>query len=330
MENQQNNNYIPHERPPKITKENIHQDPLYQKNIFSYWIKPIFYIALSSLLAAIAVYSLITPNKFTIGGAAGVAIILNVISKDTIPQSVSLFFINMPLLVISFFFVKKRFAILTTINILFQSLWLWVIELLFPDFMFIFESNGEKIFAAVAAAICLGLAITLALKTGGSTGGTDILAILIQKKFSAGSIAWILFTINCIVIGSSLFVFPGENLTQTLLPIMLSIFESYIESKTVGTLTSGVQSAVEFRIITDKPEEMANALMHELSRGVTALPAVGMYTNENHTMLLCVVNRRQITTLKRIMKSIDPDSFAVMSTVSQVLGLGFYTEEISE
>ena len=73
---------------------------------------------------------------------------------------------------------------------------------------------------------------------------------------------------------------------------------------------------------------MAKALMKELSRGVTALPATGMYTRITHTMLLCVVSRRQVVTLKRIMKQVDPDSFAVMSNVSQVLGLGFYTEEI--
>ena len=68
--------------------------------------------------------------------------------------------------------------------------------------------------------------------------------------------------------------------------------------------------------------------MKELSRGVTALPAKGMYTKENHTMLLCVVNRRQVPILRRVMKQVDPDSFAVMSKVSQVLGLGFYNQEI--
>ena len=91
---------------------------------------------------------------------------------------------------------------------------------------------------------------------------------------------------------------------------------------------NGFQSAVEFRIITDKPEEMAQALMRELHHGVTSIPATGMYTKYAHTMLLCVVNRRQVVTLKRIMKSIDPDSFAVMANVSQVLGLGFYAEEL--
>ena len=73
---------------------------------------------------------------------------------------------------------------------------------------------------------------------------------------------------------------------------------------------------------------MANALMRSLSRGVTAIPATGMYTKITHSMLVCVVSKRQVVTLRRIMKAVDPDSFAVMSAVSQVLGLGFYVNEL--
>ena len=213
-----------------------------------------------------------------------------------------------------------------------QSVWLFLFEQFLPDFRIAFTEGGEaeKIFAAIAAGLCIGTAIGLAFKVGGSTGGMDIAAVMIQKKFNATSIAWTIFAINFVVICASLFVFyDGDKaLAYNLLPIMLSAFESYIESKTNESLTNGFQSAREFRIITDKPEEMAQALMRELSRGVTAVPATGMYTKLTHTMLICVVNRRQVATLRRIMKKVDPDSFAVMSNVSQVLGLGFYTEEL--
>ena len=149
-----------------------------------------------------------------------------------------------------------------------------------------------------------------------------------------------LFTINCIVIVSYVVVIHMiiNPLPRTddghieygilLLPIVLSAFESYIESKTYESITNGFHSAVEFHIITDKPEEMSAALMKELSRGVTAVPAKGMYTKENKSMLICVVSRRQIATLQRIVHQIDPDSFAVMSSTSQVLGLGFYKGEL--
>lgn len=286
---------------------------------------------LSAFLIAIAAHSLITPNEFTIGGVSGIAILVNVASGGAIPQSFLLLALNLPLIILAFFFVKKRFAILSAMNIGMQSTFLFLLEQFFPDFMIAFTGGeAEKIFAAIAAGICIGTAIGLAFKVGGSTGGMDIAAVMIQKKFNAASIAWTIFAINVVIISASLFVFydAEKALAYNLLPIMLAAFESYIESKTNESMTNGFQSAREFRIITDKPEEMAQALMKELSRGVTAVPATGMYTKFTHTMLICVVNRRQVATLRRIMKKVDPDSFAVMSNVSQVLGLGFYNNDL--
>lgn len=322
--------------PPKITKENIDPDASSTKGKAMLWIKACLYTLLSSFLVAFAAYSLISPNNFTIGGASGIAVLVNVASDGKIPQSIILFGINLPLVALSFFFVKKRFAILSSINIGLQTFWLFLFEQLFPNFEIVFPGGeAAKIFAALAAGICIGTATALAFKIGGSTGGADILAVIIQKKIAAGSIAWMIFIINCFIIGSSVFVFyeidPATgslHFGATLLPIVMSAFESYIESKTNESMTNGFQSAIEFRIITDKPEKMAAALMKELSRGVTAIPATGMYTKISHTMLLCVVSRRQVGTLRRIMKQVDPDSFAVMSKVSQVLGLGFYTSEM--
>ncbi len=313
--------------PPKITKENINPLQGSRKGVILGWLRGVLYTVFSSLLVSIAAFSLIAPNDFTIGGASGVAILINAATKGKLAQWWIVLSLNLPLVVCAFFFVKKRFAILTTLNIALQSFWLLLLEELLPGFRIEFGSNGEKIFAALAAGICIGVAVALAFKVGGSTGGADILAVIIQKKCAATSIAWMIFIINCFIIGCSVFVFRGETLALTLLPIMMSAFESYIESKTNESMTGGFQSAIEFRIITSKPEEMSTALMKELSRGVTALPATGMYTHANYSMLLCVVSRRQVATLRKIMKTIDPDSFAVMSKVSQVLGLGFYTEE---
>ena len=317
--------------PPKITKESFKSEAENKKSKIMLWVKSVFYSLVSSLLVAIAAHSLITPNEFTIGGASGIAILVNVASGGAIPPSLILLSLNLPLVVLAFFFVKKRFAILSAMNIGMQSLWLLLFEQVFPDFKIAFTGGeAEKIFAAIAAGLCIGAAVGLAFKVGGSTGGMDIAAVMIQKKFNASSIAWTIFAINFIVICASLLVFydAEKALAYNLLPIMLSAFESYIESKTNESLTNGFQSAREFRIITDKPEEMSEALMRELSRGVTAVPATGMYTKLTHTMLICVVNRRQVATLRRVMKKVDPDSFAVMSNVSQVLGLGFYTEEL--
>ena len=326
--------------PPKITKEDLDQDANSKRGIFLSWVQGVLYTILSSFLIALAAKTLIAPNGFTIGGASGIAILVDVVSDGKLPQSIVGLCLNAPLVVLAFFFIKKKFAILTSLNIFLQAFWLFILETFFSDFKIIFPGDEpSRIFAAVAAGLAIGVAIALAFKVGGSTGGADILAVLIQKKVKANSIAWMLFIINCVVIVSYVII---TNLTGhsnsyndngeldygiLLLPIVLSAFESYIESKTMESVGNGFQSAIEFRIITEKPEEMATAIMNELSRGVTAIPATGMYSKITRTMLLCVVNKRQVATLKRIMNEVDPDSFAVISDVSQVLGLGFYADD---
>lgn len=322
--------------PPKITKESINHRKGSKKELVFMWTRTLLYTLLSSFLISVASFCLIAPNGFTIGGASGLAILVNAATQGRVPQWIVLFGINCPLVILAFFFVKRRFALLSTLNIGAQSLWLLILDTLHKgcnlnltvNFSNLEGGEGVKIFAALAAGICVGTAIALAFKIGGSTGGADIVAVLIQKKCAATSIAWMLFIINFIIISCSLFVYRGDTPAATLLPIMMSAFEAYIESKTNESVTNGFQSAIEFKIVTDKPEAMAVELMKELSRGVTSIPATGMYTKITHSMLLCVVSRRQVATLRRIMKSVDPDSFAVMSKVSQVLGLGFYSEEM--
>lgn len=314
--------------PKKITKEDLQAENNSKRGKSLYVAKSVLFLLISSFLISFSAYSLISPNHFTIGGASGIAILVN--AKTGISQSIILFGINLPLIACSFFFVKKKFAVLSASNILLQTLWLILLEKAFPNFQLSFGNGGEKIFAGIAGGLCIGTATALALKIGGSTGGADIVAVMIQRKFSASSIARVILAINSVIIISSLFVFydGSENLAYNVLPIMMSVFEVYVESNVNESITSGFHSAIEFRIITRKPDEMSVALMRELSRGVTSLPATGMYTKEQYSMLLCVVNRRQVSALQRIIKSIDPDSFAVMSGVSQVLGLGFYRPEL--
>lgn len=313
----------------KVTKADFYAQSMTTKGKIAYWSKTSVYLLLSSLLLAIAIHCLISANDFVVGGIAGIAILINALTGGLVQQSVLVFCINLPLIILSFFFVKKKFAILSSANILLQSLWLFILETFFPDFQIIFAAGSERIFAAIGGGLCIGAAVALAIKIGGSTGGLDILAVMVQKKLKSVSFPWVLFALNCIIFFSSVFVYntTETNLAVRLLPIILSAFESYVESKVNESITNGFQSAIEFRIITDKPEEMAQALMQGLSRGVTSVPAQGMFTKEHHSMLICVVSRRQVAALRQIMKAVDPDSFAVMSAVSQVLGLGFYSAE---
>ena len=309
--------------PPKKTKESFLPTGSPKEKVW-YAVKTLLLLSFSSFLVALSSYCLIAPNNFAVGGITGVAIILEKATNGKIPQSVSIFSINFPLLFISFFVVKRKFALLSLANVTLQSVFLSLMENLgMPRLIF-----EEKIFAALAGGIGIGTAIALAFKIGGSTGGMDVIAVIVQKEFPAPSIAWMLFILNCIVIASSFFVYrvPGDA-TQSILPLIMAACEQYVESKANDTITNGFHSAIEFRIITDKPEKMALEIISRLGRGVTSVPATGMYTHETHSMLICVIHRRQINTFRKLLKEVDPDSFAVMSGVSQVLGLGFFSGE---
>lgn len=313
--------------PEKITKEHfIKNESTMQSKVLSL-IKTVLLLMFSSFMIAFAAHCLIEPNQFTIGGASGIAIMISYATNGVVPQSLVSLCINLPLVVLAFFFVKRKFALLSSANILLQVFWLFLLETFNAPLIVFAESS--RIFAALASGVCIGVAIAIAFKVGGSTGGADIVAVILQKKVQSSSIAWMLFFVNAVVIGASFFVFNVNetDLAIRLLPIFMSVFEAYIESKINDSITNGFQSAIEFRIITRKPEELSLAIMRELSRGVTELPAKGMYTKETHSMLVCVIGKRQVGALRRIMKEIDPDSFAVMSTVSQVLGLGFFSNE---
>ncbi len=291
------------------------------------WIHSSLLILASSILIALSVHCLINPNGFTIGGIAGLSVTVSYITNGAIKPSLIVFCLNAPMLVVSYFFVKRKFAILSIANSLLQSFWLAIFEVSKIPVVE-FQDSGLRIFAAVATGVCLGAAVAFALKAGGSTGGLDVLAVMIQKKTSFSSITQVIAILSSSVIVLDFFVRldVAQDLSISLLPILLSLVEVYFERKTNDSITNGYRSAIEFRVITDKPEEIANALMTELSRGVTAIPAKGMFMKEEHTLLFCVVSRNQINAFKRIIKRIDPQSFAVLSNVSQVVGLGFYQD----
>lgn len=296
--------------------------PTFKESVI-YWAKTVGMMIVSAFLVAFGSHSLLSPNNFATGGATGVAVILE--KAFSVPQSVTVACINAPLILISFFVMKKRFALLTLGNVGLQTLWLFVMEKThFPPLEF-----EEKIFAAIFAGICMGVGIVLALKTGGSSGGMDIVAIMVQKKISASSIAWTLFILNCAVIASSYFVYKDLATTPggKILPLVMAVCEQYVESKVNDTMVGGMQSAIEFHVVTDKGEEVAAALFARLERGVTSISVKGMYTKADHSMLVCVVSRRQVNAFKRLVKGVDPSSFVVMTKVSQVLGEGFYSEE---
>ncbi len=183
--------------------------------------------------------------------------------------------------------------------------------------MFFGADAGERTIAAIAGGVLGGVGSAIMLKLGGSRGGTDILAAIIQRRYSATNIAWFIFVLDGIVVLASVFVYPNP-----IVPIMLALIEIYVESKVTEVILQGFQSALKFEIVTKDPEGLSRDIMENLARGVTMLPAKGMYTGSDSALLICVVRKRQMTQFREILKRHE-GTFAYVSGANEVMGEGF-------
>ena len=255
------------------------------------WITVILGLMAAAVIRAVAVYSFIVPNNFAPGGVTGIASILEY--KLHVNAGYFLLAMNVPLLIIAFIFVGKRFAACSGVSIVLSS-----------ALMVLFEKLHFPTFAIM-------------LKLGGSSGGTDIIATLVQKKYSATNIAWFIFLIDSTVVLASAFIYDNP-----LVPILLSFVEMFASGKVTETILQGFKSAIKFEIITDKPEELASEIFAKLHRGVTMVPAKGMYTGEDRAMLICILRKRQMSAFRDVLKKF-PGAFAYVSGTSEVMGTGF-------
>lgn len=278
------------------------------------WLILIFGILASSIVRAVSIQIFVVPNNFAPGGVTGLATILEHITGWN--AGYFLVAINIPLLIIGWIFVNKRFALISGVAIILSSVLMVILEKMpIPQFSSA-EQGTDQILPAIAGGILGGAGIAIMLKFGGSSGGTDILATIIQKRYSATNVTWFIFMLDSTVVVASAFVY------HALTPVLLAFVEMFASSKVTETILQGFKSAIKFEIITDHPEELSQEIISRLKRGVTMIPAKGMYTGEDRAMLVCVLRKRQMTLFRDILKKY-PDAFAYVSGTSEVVGRGF-------
>lgn len=177
------------------------------------------------------------------------------------------------------------------------------------------EDGGGAILAAVAGGFFCGAIFSMTVKLGASTGGTDILAAFINKRYPEMDTVWVIFILNVVVAVISFFVY-GFNYAA----VILCIVYSFATGRVSDMLIKGPQSAAKFEVITSDPDALAKELIETLRHGCTIVPAKGAYSGQDRAMLICVVNRRQVVDFERIVAKYN-DTFAYVSTVNKTLGL---------
>lgn len=291
--------------------------------IFTLGILPVL---LSGIVRALAIYVFVSPNKFAPGGINGLSVLLEYITGQSGKQINSGYFLiifNVPLFFVAFFLLGKREAIVSTCSMLLSSGLLIAFEAI-PGFPKFIPAEGEKvgygIMAAVAGGILLGVALAIMLRSCGTSGGTSIIASVVKKKWRYLSVSWMTFAFDATVVIASFFVYnQGAAFTEKLMPVLLALVSLFVTSKTCDVIMHGFQTAYKFEIITNNPDEVAQEIMEKTHHGVTLVHATGMYSHTDKCMLVCLIRKRQIAELQRIIKKYS-DTFAYFSPASEVYG----------
>ena len=262
----------------------------------------------ASIVSAVGLHFFVYPANFAPAGIDGIATMLQ--EKTSLNAGVYSLIFNLPLLIIAWFILKRRYVVYTILFSVISSLLIVLLDLIdFPQYV----SENDKLISAVFSGIMLGFRTGIMLKIGASTGGVDVIAGIVQKKRAYGNIEKVISLICYVIIGVSYFVYWDLN------SILLSIVQMFVFEKSAAVLMKDTRNAVEFKIVTRKPEEIKNDIIYNLKHGATLVDATGMYTNEGTAIIISVVNIRQIPEFLNIIKKY-PDTFVYYSDVTGVKG----------
>ena len=262
---------------------------------------------------AFAVQCMYDPCGLVTGGFSGIAIIIKSLTEHIIPGGVPLWLtnllLNIPVFIVAYIKMGKRFIGRTLFGTVMLSVWLYILPV-------IDLAQGDMLLVALFGGVFSGAGMGMVLRANATTGGTDMVAALIQLKIRHYNVAQIMQILDGAIVILGFFVFG-------LRPSLYAIVAIFVTTKVSDAILEGFKYSKAAYIITDKYEKVAKVLMEELDRGATGLKATGMYTGKDRCVLYCVVSKKQIVTLKEIVVNIDPKAFVIVSDVREVLGEGF-------
>lgn len=276
------------------------------------WLEYLMIIVGTGLMS-LAINSVFDASGMVTGGFSGIAIIIKAWTKGLVNGGIPLWVtncvLNIPLFFIAwrvkgFSFIKK--AILGEISL---SVWLAIQP--------VFHLAGDDLLlAALYGGVIQGVGIGLVFLGGGTTGGTDMMAAIIQKFLQHYSISQIMQIIDGAVVVMGMYVFGIHK-------ALYAIIAVYLVTKVSDGLIEGLKFSKAVYIITEKPEEIAGMIMEDLDRGATGINVKGMYSGQDKLMLFVVVNKKEIVMLKEKVDEIDPQAFVIVTDAREVHGEGF-------
>ncbi len=277
-----------------------------QKSKFNIVIKIIISytcVTIGAIMAAAALEIFLLPNSIIDGGLTGISIILNKIFGGSL--GIFILCLNIPFFILGFKQLGKRFVIKAFYSII-----------IFTTFLNIFHSvevlTEDILLATVYGGLLLGVGVGIVIKFGGCLDGTEIIAILVNKKtnFSVGQV--VLF-FNIFIYGSAAFVFGPDR-------ALYSLLTYFITFKIIDLVSEGMDQAKSVFIVTTKEEDISDQIFKKLGRTTTILSGTGKVSQREKNVLYTVITRLELPELREIVKEADADSFVTVSDVSEVIG----------
>lgn len=269
------------------------------------------FIFIGAILMAIGIEIFLVPNLIMDGGIVGISIILS--NLTGIKLGLFLFLLNIPFFFLGYKQIGKTFAVSTVFGITVLSI---TATFLHPVAAF----TSDIILAAVFGGIALGAGVGIVIRYGGSLDGTEILAILINKKmpFSVGEIVMFF---NVFIFAWGGFVFGWDR-------AMYSVLAYFVAFKTIDVVIQGLDESKSAWIISDQYQEIGEAIIARLGRGVTYLNGEGAYTGDDKKVIFCVINRLEEAKLKSIVEDMDENAFLAVADIAEVRGGRFKKRDI--
>jgi uncharacterized membrane-anchored protein YitT (DUF2179 family) len=269
------------------------------------------FIALGAILMGVGIEEFLVPNKILDGGIVGISIILSHLTGWKL--GLFIFLLNIPFFFIGYKQIGKTFALSTLLGITILSITTTLLHDV-PVF------TDDLLLATVFGGIVLGAGVGIVIRFGGSLDGSEIMAILFNKKlpFTVGEIVMFF---NLFIFGTAGFVFGWDR-------AMYSILAYFIAYKTIDIVITGLDESKSAWIISDKHQEIGDTILARLGRGVTYLIGEGAYTGENKKVIFCVITRLEEAKLKSIVEEIDPSAFLAIGNMAEVRGGRFKKKDI--
>lgn len=298
-------------------------------------VKDYAFLTLGLLMFVLGWTIFLVPNNLVGGGVTGVASIIQYATHGAVKIGYTYFAVNTVLLVIALFTLGKSFGAKTVYAIILASAGLNFAQELIPAAICqtLAVDNG-KLMSVIMGGICVGVGIGFTINAGGSTGGTDIIALIVNK-YKGVSPGKMILWMDVVIILSSLLVpsyRPDGTLmvfTDKIVTIVYGLLLITICSTVLDLFLQGSKQSVQLFILSRKYEEIADAIVQDLHRGVTVLDGKGWYSKQDTHVLMVLTKKTDLNILLRYIKSIDPDAFLSVSSVTGVYGKGFETIRLS-